>query len=192
MYGDYFRLRAAFGEQQRHRGRASEVELAEINDNQTGSMPSNASHRLVSMRRDLDLLKRQFRSELGQGGSEDTATTGCLEATGSLEGDAVPGSSHPDTRPLAVVMRIELSDLRFDKALDGSLQCLGAGGQGKVYAATLNATFPVAVKVLPHNGGDLALVMREAEVLFKCSHPNVLQVWGEGSLCLKGLGGDAP
>jgi hypothetical protein len=99
--------------------------------------------------------------------------TGIQEATRTLEGGAGP-RSNADT-PLASTMRIELSDLRFVKAMDGSLKCLGSGGQGKVYAATLNATFPVAVKVMPHNGGDLALVMREAEVLFKCSHPNILE-----------------
>ena len=175
-YGNYSMLRTALATQQRRRGQPSEVELAELDDNQTGLSSSHGSLE-VSMRRDLNLLNMQLASEIGQDGlSWDVETTWSLATAGRMEGDAVAESSLSNHLPLAAMMRIELPDLRFVKAQDGSLICLGTGGQGKVYAAMLHTTFPVAVKILPHNGGDLTLVLREAEVLFKCSHPNILQV----------------
>ena len=178
-YGSYSMLRTALGTLQRRRGQPSEVELAELDDNQTGS----SSHGLeVSMRRDLNLLNMQFASEFGHDGlSSDVEMTWSLATTGRMEGYAIAGSNLLDNQPLAAMMRMELPDLQFVKAQDGSLKCLGSGGQGKVYAAMLHTTFPVAVKILPHNGGDLTLVLREAEVLFKCSHPNILQVGRRGA-----------
>ncbi len=62
-----------------------------------------------------------------------------------------------------------------------TLNCLGVGGMGSVYAAwDLELHRRVALKIL-HEGSRRQLLLREAQALAQLSHPNVVTVYDVGS-----------
>ncbi|GAB4821549.1 hypothetical protein N2152v2_008595 [Parachlorella kessleri] len=74
--------------------------------------------------------------------------------------------------------RVQIQDVQFCRAADGSLVLLGQGASGSVFKAELAGCGAVAVKVLRKQSVDVARLLREAEIMHLCRHPSLPELVG--------------
>jgi tRNA A-37 threonylcarbamoyl transferase component Bud32 len=132
----------------------------------------------------------EFAGRFPGRGAELTAALANADRELQKEGDSSPtvsvvdGHSSTDVPGLAGVPQFELSDFVLEAHL-------GSGGIGKVYRAWWKSKKrPVAVKVLRknwwHRPGVDALFLREAAILVRLRHANIVSVHGIGRIAQGG------